>query len=124
MFNRMFLNAKEYKMKQTRTPLHRFTFSSRGLVTPVENINDILPNNDFRGLRSDKKGPGTASTAIEIRSKVLSCISFEQRTLARYYKSVNLEYNMLVRWADGTNELSTKSLTFQVFYFSYLSSFL
>ena len=32
-------------------------------------------------------------------------------------KSVNLQYNMLVRWADGTNNSSTKCLTFQVFFF-------
>ena len=27
---------------------------------------------------------------------------------------------MLVRWADGTNEPSTKPLTFQVFFFCYI----
>ena len=32
-------------------------------------------------------------------------------------KFVNLQYNTLVRWADGTNDLSTKRLTFQVFFF-------
>jgi hypothetical protein len=32
-------------------------------------------------------------------------------------KSVNLDYKTLVRWADGTNELSAKRLTFQVFSF-------
>ena len=35
-----------------------------------------------------------------------------------YQKSVNLEYNTLVRLADGTNELTTKRLMFQVFFFS------
>ena len=29
-------------------------------------------------------------------------------------KSVNLQYNTLVRWADGTNDSSTKCLMFQV----------
>ena len=29
----------------------------------------------------------------------------------------NLQYNTLVRWADGTNDSSTKHLTFQVFFF-------
>ena len=32
-------------------------------------------------------------------------------------KSVNLQYNTLVRWADGTNDVSTKSLMFQVLLF-------
>ena len=32
-------------------------------------------------------------------------------------KSDNLQYNTLVRWADGTKDLSTKHLTFQVFFF-------
>ena len=32
-------------------------------------------------------------------------------------KSDNLQYNTLVRWADGTNDSSTKRLTFQVFFF-------
>ena len=34
------------------------------------------------------------------------------------YKSDNLQYNTLVRWANGTSKLSTKCLTFQVFFFS------
>ena len=29
-----------------------------------------------------------------------------------HYKSVNLEYDMLVRWANGTNVSSTKRLMF------------
>ena len=33
-------------------------------------------------------------------------------------KSDNLQYNTLVRWADGTNDSATKGLTFQVFFFS------
>ena len=32
-------------------------------------------------------------------------------------KSVNLQYNTLVRWADGTNDSSTKRLMFQVSFF-------
>ena len=32
-------------------------------------------------------------------------------------KSVNLEYNTLVRWFAGTNESSTKRLMFQVLFF-------
>ena len=31
-------------------------------------------------------------------------------------KFVNLQYNTLVRWADGTNVLLTKSLIFQVLF--------
>ena len=34
-----------------------------------------------------------------------------------HIKSVNLPYNTLVRWADGTNDLPTKRLMFQVFFF-------
>ena len=33
-------------------------------------------------------------------------------------KSVNLQYNTLVHWADGTNDSSTKCLMFQVYSFS------
>ena len=33
------------------------------------------------------------------------------------FKSNNLQYNTLVRLADGTNDSSTKRLTFQVFFF-------
>ena len=33
-----------------------------------------------------------------------------------YLKSVNLQYNTLVCWAYGTNDLSTKCLMFQVLY--------
>ena len=32
-------------------------------------------------------------------------------------KSDNLQYNTLVRWANGTNDSLTKRLTFQVFFF-------
>ena len=32
-------------------------------------------------------------------------------------KSDNLQYNTLVRWADGTNASSTKCLIFQVLFF-------
>ena len=32
-------------------------------------------------------------------------------------KSVNLQYNTLVCWADGTNVLLTERLMFQVFFF-------
>jgi hypothetical protein len=37
---------------------------------------------------------------------------------ASIQKSVNLEYNTLVRWADGTIESSAKRLMFQVLFFS------
>ena len=36
-------------------------------------------------------------------------------------KSDNLQYNTLVRWADGTNDLPTKHLMFQVFSFFIIS---
>ena len=35
----------------------------------------------------------------------------------RILKSDNLQYNKLVRWADGTNDSSTKRLMFQEFFF-------
>ena len=35
-----------------------------------------------------------------------------------FLKSDNLQYNTLVRWADGTNNSSTNGLTFQVYFFS------
>jgi hypothetical protein len=31
--------------------------------------------------------------------------------------SVNIQYNTLVCWVDGTNDLSTKRLMFQVLFF-------
>ena len=33
-------------------------------------------------------------------------------------KSINLQYNMLGRWVNGTNDSSTKHLMFQVLFFS------
>ena len=35
----------------------------------------------------------------------------------RVLKAVNLQYNTLVRWADGTNDSSSKRLMFQVLFF-------
>ena len=37
-------------------------------------------------------------------------------------KSVNLQYNTLVRWADGTNDPSTKGLMFQVLFIFFIIS--
>ena len=37
--------------------------------------------------------------------------------MGRYQKSVNLQYNTLVHWTDGTNNSSTKRLMFQVLSF-------
>ena len=53
------------------------------------------------------------------RDLVLTCAQCMLRALvilSCILKSVNLEYNTLVRWADGTNVLSTKCLMFQVFF--------
>ena len=44
-------------------------------------------------------------------------ISLTDQTLYFLKKSDNLQYNMLVRWANGTNDSSTKRLAFQVFFF-------
>ena len=40
----------------------------------------------------------------------------------RHLKSVNLEYNTLVCWADGRNVSSTKCLSFQVLSFFFIKS--
>ena len=40
-----------------------------------------------------------------------------QFKISRDQKFVNLQYNMLVRWADGTNDSLTKCLMFQVLFF-------
>ena len=34
-----------------------------------------------------------------------------------FFKSVNLQYDMLVRWADGRNDSSTMCLMFQIIFF-------
>ena len=48
----------------------------------------------------------------------LSLIQVVSLTLrSTYLKSVNLQYNTLVCWADGTNDSSTKRLMFQVSFF-------
>ena len=43
-----------------------------------------------------------------------SCTQLAVSGNALHLKSVNLQYNTLVRWADGTNDSSTKHLMFQV----------
>ena len=53
----------------------------------------------------------------ECANRTLSNILRQLASLGQY-KSDNLQYNTLVRWADGTNDSSTKRLTFQVFFFS------
>ena len=45
------------------------------------------------------------------------CCAIQKKNSADDQKSVNLEYNTLVRWADGTNESLTKRLKLQVFFF-------
>ena len=47
---------------------------------------------------------------------VTAVVEFEGLSLYDI-KSVNLQYNTLVCWADGTNNSSTKCLMFQVFFF-------
>ena len=41
-------------------------------------------------------------------------LQLEHRSI---YKCVNLEYNTLVCWADGTNDPPTKRLMFQLLFF-------
>ena len=36
--------------------------------------------------------------------------------MGKQIESVNLQYNMLVHWADGTNDSSTKHLMFLVLF--------
>ena len=53
--------------------------------------------------------------------RLMAAASAVARRCCRYRrlrrkKSDNLQYNMLVRWVDGTNESSTKPLMFQVLY--------
>ena len=53
--------------------------------------------------------------------KIKNCrwifLIWEQTSSFGTYKSVNLEYDTLVCWADGANLSSTKRLMFQVFFF-------
>ena len=58
---------------------------------------------------------------IEIKSKYLMMHEEKESSTNisiqgdRHKKSINLQYNTLVRWADdGTNDSSTKRLMFQV----------
>ena len=52
----------------------------------------------------------------ECANRTLSNILRQLASLGQY-KSDNLQYNTLVRWADGTNDSLTKRLTFQVNFF-------
>ena len=49
----------------------------------------------------------------------LCCSTINHRKMCSLFdqKSDNLQYNTLVSWANGTNDSSTKRLTFQVFLF-------
>ena len=53
----------------------------------------------------------------ECANRTLSNILRQLASLGQY-KSDNLQYNTLVRWADGTNDWSIKHLPFQVYFFS------
>ena len=50
-------------------------------------------------------------------SLIVIYLGFRYTDICSVQKSDNLQYNTLVCWADGTNNLSTKQLTFQVFFF-------
>ena len=41
-------------------------------------------------------------------------------TYAQHHKSDNLQYNMLGRWVDGTNDSLTKCLMFQALFFFHI----
>ena len=47
----------------------------------------------------------------------LNCYNLHGPSWRNFMKSVNLQYNTLVRWADGTNDSLTKRLMFQVLFF-------
>ena len=49
---------------------------------------------------------------------ILDFVDFGQRI---FQESINLQYNTLVRWSDGTTNLLTKHLMFQVFFFFIIS---
>ena len=58
-------------------------------------------------------------------TKVLEAAIPLYKYSCRYQKSVNLQYNTLIRWADGTNDSSTKHLMFQVhiiFFYNFLQN--
>ena len=72
-------------------------------MTDTRNCIQVLPS--FYWMK--KK----ASIICHLTEKYLQFkISWDQ-------KCVNLQYNMLVRWADGTNDSLTKCLMFQVSFF-------
>ena len=52
-----------------------------------------------------------------------NCETFWQPMLSTEYKSDNLQYDMLVRLANGANDSLTKGLTFQVFFFLFVISY-
>jgi len=56
--------------------------------------------------------------AVSITHTLYLC-SFDEKNKQKHYsiKSVNLQNNTPVRWADGTNDPSTKLLMFHVSFF-------
>ena len=66
----------------------------------------------FRKPQSEKSRWHYNSSKISIRILVR-----KTAIISNLIKTNNLQYNMLVRWADGTNDSSTKCLTFQAFFF-------
>ena len=58
------------------------------------------------------------TTAVTfLGSKWMHISSLNLYAAMHVYKSVNLKYNTLVCWADGTNDSLTKRLMFQVLFF-------
>ena len=57
--------------------------------------------------------------SFELRIQMDMCAAFKGHIWSnnRLLKSVNLQYNMLVRWADETNDSSTKLLMFEILFF-------
>ena len=60
----------------------------------------------------DYKGSAKLEKSIELWE--LSNFSLEEVQTDIYLKSVNLQYNTLVRWNDGTKDSSTNCLMFQI----------
>ena len=56
-------------------------------------------------------------TRVFMKRRLVNIFAFARSIEKPVLKSDNLQYNTLVRWADGTNDSSSKLLTFQVFFF-------
>ena len=82
----------------------------------------FLENTNFNTVRFDTNFSHFSNTILKIKNEFV----FGWRPTRKHYvfwhlKSVNLQYNTLVRLDDGTNKSSTKRLMFQVLFFFMIS---